>query len=143
MPNYDDEAFQIMLDTFKAIPDLPQTFYDAEIDNPPHTLFLHYTNIPGDTVTAGAGASRRFRTVGLVQISLYIPVGYGDKEATLIHGKIADAFEGRAFSGSVISGLRVEGVSLQRGAAQARSGRHVQWNVLVPYNFDKVRSQSS
>jgi len=74
---------------------LPTQYDNAGLDRP-HALHGRLTIHWGDTeqVSLGAPASRRFRTVGVMTVSLFVPVEYGDQPALEAADRITTAFRG-------------------------------------------------
>jgi len=103
-------AFLDRLDTLASVP--PVAHENVVHDNVPDTLYLKTFMLPGDTVQASLGTDGKDESVGIFQISVYIPVGDG---MSAWPDSIADHFKrGTTLTKNNVK-LRIRSVSIASG----------------------------
>ena len=119
---------QLALSAYSA---LPVSYPNLKFTPPSNSEWLRVQLEPADSHTASLSAGmQRFRSVGLLVIGVFIPVGESNADALAIADAIA-AF----YRGATLSGLSLQAPSISRvGSAQG----FYQYNVIVPYRYDDL-----
>lgn len=92
--------------------------------------YLRFTMLDGDGRQVSFGASRRWRNVGVLVVSIFTPLGAGDGRAR----ELADE------AATILRGITVSGVTLQAPGLRriGKSGPWLQHNLNTPYFFDQI-----
>ncbi len=111
------------------------TFYDnQEAGRPeyPKDLWLRVNILNGEMRQASLGAARRFRTTGILEVQIFVPIGRGTKSSDEVIDAIVVSFRGVSENG-------VTYLSPSR-EPQGRPDSFYQINVTVPFWSDDIES---
>ncbi len=107
----------------------PLAFDNVDVEEMNHTgLWIRAKIIQGETVQASLGASKRFRTVGVVMFQIFTPLRQGDREALKIADKIVALFRS----------ITVDEVTYKTPSVKnvGRDGKWHQINASCPFYYD-------
>ena len=99
-------------------------------ERPSGSLWVRLSIRSGETSQVSMGASERYRTIGIVTVSIFVPIGTGMKRAHALTDKVVTAFRGNTDTGVVF-----------RAPRQVTVGRTEEWwqvNVIVPFYVDDL-----
>lgn len=114
--------------------DAVQVIYDNDLNEPPEggdSKWIRFTVLDGTTEQADIGAglnNTRFRTPGVAQAAIHVPLRKGDELAR----EIADSI-GSGFRSVTVNGVTYRTPSLQVIGVQ---GRWYRVDVNIPFYFD-------
>jgi hypothetical protein len=102
---------------------------DGSFEQPKDKKWIRFSILSGETALIDLGATKRYRTPGVAQASVFVPSGDGDKEALEIADDIVTSF--RTVTADGVRYLVPEKNTIGRG-----DSAFFQVNVLIKFNYD-------